>query len=416
MRIAYFTDTREIGGAERNLADMALAAVDAGNVVTLLAPQEAVVAYLRERVPHASAIQLGSDRYHDASGPVRRAAALSRQMAVLRADLRRLRPDLLHINNGGFPGSDLCRIAPLTARLAGVPARVMSVHSVPWERDYLSHRVVQSVADSVVWGNVDAVVCPSQAVMDGLIDRREMPAELGRLLYYGVAEPAAEAGDRATLRRRLAPADQLLVGMVSNRPVAEKGYDVFIEALALVPEIRGVLVGPHPGPEFVARIAQLGIEERLALEGPQQAVAPYYRAIDVLAVPSTAYECMPLVILEAMAAGRTAVGSRLSGIPEAIIDGQTGRTFPPGDAVALGAILSDAAASSRGVWEKQGEAGRRRWEECFTLPRMGAALTALYAGLVPGDADSGVTLADGSSPADRSSSTDAEGAHRARSA
>jgi glycosyltransferase involved in cell wall biosynthesis len=416
MRIAYFTDTREIGGAERNLADMALAAIDAGHVVTLLAPQEAVVAYLRERVPDASAIQLGSDRYHDAIGPVRRAAALSRQLAVLRADLRRLRPDLLHVNNGGFPGSDLCRIAPLTARLAGVPARVMSVHSVPWERDYLSHRAVQSVADSVVWGNVDAVVCPSQAVMDGLIDRREMPAELGRLLYYGVAEPAAEAGDRATLRRRLAPADELLVGMVSNRPVAEKGYDVFIEALALVPEIRGVLVGPHPGPEFVARIAQLGIEERLALEGPQKAVAPYYKAIDVLAVPSTAYECMPLVILEAMAAGRAAVGSQLSGIPEAIIDAQTGRTFPPGDVAALGAILRDAAVSSRGVWERQGEAGRRRWEDCFTLPRMGAALTALYAGLVAGDADSGVTLADGSSLADTSSSIDAEGAHRARSA
>src|ERR1019366_9183761 len=130
----------------------------------------------------------------------------------------------------------------------------MSVHSVPWGRDYLSHRAVQSVADSVVWRNVDAVVCPSRAVMDGLIDRRKMPAELGRLLYYGVAEPAAEAGDRATLRRRLAPGDELLVGMVSNRPVAEKGYDVFIEALARAPEIRAVLVGPHPGPEFVARV------------------------------------------------------------------------------------------------------------------------------------------------------------------
>jgi glycosyltransferase involved in cell wall biosynthesis len=176
------------------------------------------------------------------------------------------------------------------------------------------------------------------------------------------------------------------------------------------------LVGPHPGPEFVARVEQLGIEERLALEGPQKAVAPYYKAIDVLVVPSTAYECMPLVILEAMAAGKPVIGSQLSGIPEAIIDGQTGRTFPPGDVEALSAILRDGAASSRGVWQRRGDAGRHRWEDCFTLPRMGAALTALYAGLVAGDAGSEVTLADGSSPADTSSSSDAEGAHRARSA
>ena len=383
MRIVYFTDTFEIGGAERNLADMALAALDAGYEVTLMAPQATVVAYLRERVPGASMLQAGSNRYHYARGGIRRAAALTRQVPVLAAAFRRLQPALLHVNNGGFPGSDLCRLAPLAARLAGIQARVMSVHTVPWSRNHLSHQAVQTFADGLVWKNLDAVVCPSQAVLDGLIDDRGMPRELGRLLYYGIAEPATKSESGAALRRRLAPGDELLVGMVSNRPVAEKGYDVFIDALAGVPEVRGVLVGPHPGPDFVARVEHLHLGGRLALEGPQRDVGSYYEAIDVLAVPSTAYECMPLVILEAMAARRPAVGSRLSGIPEAIIDGETGRTFPPGDADALSAILREAAAS-RGKWELMGEAGRGRWEEHFTWPSMRSELIALYGSLAPG--------------------------------
>src|SRR2546421_5886741 len=103
MRIAYFTDTPEIGGAERNLADMANAARDGDCEVMLLAPQDDVIAYLRERVPGAAAIRVGSNRYHYARGPAGRAMALAGQVGVLRGELRRVRPGLLHVNNGGFP-------------------------------------------------------------------------------------------------------------------------------------------------------------------------------------------------------------------------------------------------------------------------------------------------------------------------
>jgi glycosyltransferase involved in cell wall biosynthesis len=261
----------------------------------------------------------------------------------------------------------------------------MSVHTVPWSRDYLSRPALQTIADRVVWANLNAVVCPSQAVMDGLRGYRGMPPGLGRLLYYGIRTPPGGPDERIGLRRRLAPGDELLVGMVSSRPVAEKGYDVFIQALARVPSARGVLVGPHPGADFVAQVHQLGLGERLALEGRKATVGPYYQAMDVLAVPSTAYECMPLVILEAMAAGRPAIGSRLSGIPEAIINAETGRTFSPGDVAELSSILTEAS-SSRLAWERMGQAAQRRWERCFTWSRMRSELIALY-GSLPGHGD-----------------------------
>jgi glycosyltransferase involved in cell wall biosynthesis len=338
-------------------------------------------------------------------------AELARQLGALRGAFAVLEPDVVHVNNGGFPGSDLCRIAPLAARLARAGSRVMSVHTVPWNRAFRSRPEVQALADRLVWANLDAVVCPARAVMDGLLADRGMPARLGRLLHYGVAEPSWDDGEAAALRARLAPAGELLVGMVSNRPVTEKGYDVLLGALAGTPEVRGVIVGPVPE-GLSPRAEELGIAGRLALEGPQRSVGSYYRAVDVLAVPSTAYEAMPLVILEAMAAHRPAIGSRLSGIPEAIVDGETGMTFPPGDAGALRTIIAEAA-STREQWSAMGDAARRRWELMFTRPTMAEGLLALYRGLVGAP---GATRGAGTSPADTSLPTDAERARRASSA
>lgn len=385
MRIAYFTDTRDIGGAERNLADMALASLAAGHDVTLLAPQQAVVDYLASVVPGAACLVAGSDAYHDAATASARVASLRREVAALRNVFRRLNTDLLHVNNGGFPGSDLCRLAPLAARLAGVSHRVMSVHSNPWARDFLANPRVQAIADASVWHNVDAVVCPSEAVASGLHERRGMPARLTRLLHYGVSDPAAGSAEEiAELRRRLAPGDELLVGMVSARAVPEKGYDVFAQALALCgPDVRGALVGPIPDWDFTAALSEQDGAERLTIEGLVRPVGSHYRAFDVVVVPSTGEECMPLVILEAMAAGRAVIGSRLSGIPEAIVDGSTGLTVPVSDPPALAAAIQQLGADPARR-AAMGSAGRDRWERLFTPDVMHDALAALYAAVTAG--------------------------------
>lgn len=377
MRIAYHTDTREIGGAEQNLVDMARIALDQGHDVLLFVPQIELAGWLARQVPAADVRHVGSDRYHDASSPAHRLRGLAQQARVLGSELRRARADLLHVNNGGFPGSDLCRIAPLAARLAGVPRRVMTVHSNPWPRERYADARIQRLADAVVWPNVEAVLCPSQAVADGLRERRGAPARLLRLVHYGVSEPGIDDREAADLRERLAPGDELLVGMVSARPRREKGYDVFVEALAECPEdVRGVLVGPIPEwlPE---RLRELGLEGRLTLAGEIRPVGSAYRAMDIVVVPSTDEECMPLVILEAMAAGRAVFGSRLSGIPEAIDDGVTGRTFPRADAPALAELLR-AAAADRPALDRMGTLGRERWHALFTPDVMAEALERIY--------------------------------------
>jgi glycosyltransferase involved in cell wall biosynthesis len=378
MRIVFVTDTREIGGAERYLATLAEQAARRGHQAIVLAPQRELVAWLAREAPSARATRALDDAYHDASGPARRAGALVAQLPALARSLRRLAPDVIHVNNGGFPGSDLCRIALPAARLAGVRRRVMTVHANPLARDHLGDSRIQTVADRLVWSCVDAVVSPSRAIAEALVLTRNMPPRLGHTIYYGVAGASHDRQAAAGLRRRLAPNGELLIGMVSARPVAEKGYGVFLEALAAAgDEVRGVVVGPPPN-DLQIKARTVGVLRRLAIVGPRENLGDYYAAFDVLAVPSTAGECMPLVILEAASVGTPTFGSALAGIPEAIVDGVSGRLFEPGAAAELAALIC-SAAHDRERTAGMGRAAHERWLSCFQVETMVRATLALYA-------------------------------------
>jgi glycosyltransferase involved in cell wall biosynthesis len=371
MRIVYFTDTEQIGGAERHVADLAAAVAAAGHDVALLAPQDEMLDFVRATSTEVELRRAGDRAYHGTGGAAR-AAALARGLPGLRRALRRAGGDVLHVNNGGLPGSDLCRLAP---RLVPRP-RVMTINSMPWDR---AGSRVQAAADKMVWSAIDAALFPSLIVAEAAVEGRGMPRDLLRHLRYGVRVPDATGAE--ALRARLAPGGELLVGMVSARAVPEKGYDVFVDALAQVPGVRGVLVGPHLGAPLQQRIRDRGIEDRIELVGPVPAVNAYDHAIDVLVMPSVKEEAMPLVMLEAMAAGKPIIASRLSGTPEAIEDGVTGALFTPGDVGALAGLLRDADAD-RARLARQGAAGHERWKALFSPEALVSSHVTLYEQLV----------------------------------
>ena len=208
-----------------------------------------------------------------------------------------------------------------------------------------------------------------------------MPASLGRHIPYGVSEPSAAAAEVAALRERLgAVGEEILVGMVSATADPEKGHDVFLTALAEAgPRLRAVVVGPHPERGFKEEIGRLGLGGRIMLEGPVSAatVGAYLCAIDVLVVPSTAFESLPLVVLEAMAAGKPVFASRLSGIPEAIVEGETGYLFEPGAVGELAELLREASATPDRL-VRMGLAARERWRAMFSRGAMVTSILALY--------------------------------------
>lgn len=377
MRLALFHDTPRIGGAERYLAGLCRGLVGSGVDVHLVVPDGVIVDFVRERIGDAVTLHVLPSRPEYGDGLVVNVGRSVGPLRRLRAELAAIRPDLLHINNGGYPGAHLAR----AAAFAISKPRVMTVNSTAQFRRP-RFRVVQGLVDRALWRALALVICPAQNSGDVLVERRNLPPGKLRVIPYGI-EPTTEPPETAALRRELSPNGELLVGMVvspdTNQEVVYKGHDVLLEAVAAAgdPSIRAVVVGHDPGSGFRRRAEELGVANAIVVHEGYRPSLPYMYAFDVLTVPSTRHESLPLVCLEAMAASTPIVASRLAGLPEALGDGVAGLLFEPGDASALGGLLRRLRADEK-LRADLGRGGRARFDERYSVDRMVAATRAVY--------------------------------------
>ncbi|MDR3323592.1 MAG: glycosyltransferase [Zoogloeaceae bacterium] len=195
------------------------------------------------------------------------------------------------------------------------------------------------------------------------------------------AQPDAETLAGAARLRAAHPGKKLVFAL--GRHVSYKGFDVLIQALAgLGPDVRLLLGGEGPlRPTLERQATRLGLQDRVCFLGriPEARLAAHYQACDVFCLPSvTKAEAFGIVQLEAMAAGRPVVSTRLgNGVDFVNQEGKTGLTVPPGNVAALTAAL--AALLAREDWRKElGRAAQRRALSEFQRERMAASTLALY--------------------------------------
>ena len=140
------------------------------------------------------------------------------------------------------------------------------------------------------------------------------------------------------------------------------GADVLVEALALLPDVRGLIIGGHPrdaadGERLRALARARGLGDRVTFTGlvPPGEVLDRLRGADVLVQPITSSPytryASPMKLFEYMAAGRPIVASDVVSLREVVADGRTARLVPPGSPEALAAgirrVLADPAAAGR---------------------------------------------------------------------
>lgn len=174
-----------------------------------------------------------------------------------------------------------------------------------------------------------------------------------------------------------------------GRLVEKKGFGVLLDACAQLKE-RGVafrceiIGGGDLEPALRQRIGELDLGDHVALTGSltTEAVAERLREATVVALPCIVggdgnVDALPTALLEGMACGLPLVSTRLSGIPEIVVDGENGLLVEPGDADALAgaleAVLDDPARAAA-----MGEAGRKRAEALFDLRRNVAELAGMF--------------------------------------
>jgi len=210
------------------------------------------------------------------------------------------------------------------------------------------------------------VIAITEALRRFNVERVGLPAEKIDVVHYGLDAPPAAWGENADL----GVPDDARVLLAISRLVPQKGLDVAVRALARVQEEepRAVLVVLGEGPER-ERLAGDGVY----LPGRVGDVAAWLARAELLVHPAR-WEGFGLALLEAMLAGKPVVATRVSSIPEIVVDGETGLLVPPDDpdafAAAILRVLRDPG--------RLGDAGLTRARGEFSVARMAKRTLAVY--------------------------------------
>lgn len=231
-----------------------------------------------------------------------------------------------------------------------------------------------------LWG--DAVIAVSGAVRSHLLNDWKVSPDRVKLVLHGIDSPRPPSdGARPEARARWqAPRDGILIGGLGRlSPV--KGYHVLLRALALLKDdsvpYRLALVGDGPAKESLKRLAlSLGVSGKVDFSPPIHETQDFFAAVDIFCAPSLE-EGFGLSILEAQAAEKAVLATRVGGIPGIIEDGRTGLLVAPEDPGALADSIRRLAADAS-LRHSLGEAAREGVLERFPLARMIEGTEAVY--------------------------------------
>jgi glycosyltransferase involved in cell wall biosynthesis len=266
------------------------------------------------------------------------------------------------------------------ARAAATPVVVATVHSS-------RVRSPRDIADlAAVTPFIDRLIAPSESIAAKV--HRE-----GRGATEITVVPNGVDADRFGARRspeeidavRAAvgiPAGAFVVGVVA-RLEPEKGHRYLLEAWPAIAQARPdawlVLIGEGSQADALrgqARALPAPANRRIVFGSRQTDIAAVTAALDVAVMPSLR-EAQGIAILEALAARRPVVASRVGGIPETIRHGVHGLLVPPADPQALARAVTRLAADPR-LRARLGAAGARRVDEVFSVTASVRRVESIY--------------------------------------
>jgi glycosyltransferase involved in cell wall biosynthesis len=289
-------------------------------------------------------------------------ADAARATAALAGLIRRTRPDIVHTHMAmaGFCGRTAARVS-----------RAMTVHTFHGHvlEGYFSARKdrIFTRIERVLAHGTTRLVAVSHAVRDDLVRRR-----IGAAKRWHVVPVGLRLDDLAAL----APPDGgTSVGIV-GRLVPIKDHDTFLRAAAHWPAGTRIVVAGDGElrAQLERRALELGVPA--SFRGWVRDLPGLYGELDVVVLTSR-NEGTPVALIEAMAAGRPVVATRVGGVPDVVDDGVTGVLVPPGSADdvagAVQALLRDAAAA-----RAMGERARASVLERFSADRLVDDVDRLY--------------------------------------
>jgi glycosyltransferase involved in cell wall biosynthesis len=294
----------------------------------------------------------------------------------------RERPDIVHTHTAkaGFVGR-------LAARLAGVPIVVHTFHGHIFHSYFgpLKTRLFIWI-ERILAYLTDRIITVSQLQRQEIIDFGVASLEKIAIIPYGFdLQPFLVCDDlRGQLRTELALTEDVkLVGILA-RLTAIKNHQLFLKAAALINQcydkVCFIIIGDGElRTELEQQVTNLGLTQVVRFLGWRQDLPVIYADLDLVVLTSR-NEGAPTTLIEAQAAACPVVATAVGGVPDIVVDGQSGYLVPPDDAEALaGAALK---ALLEGNAREMGQAGRRAVREKFAVERLVHDIESLYRELI----------------------------------
>ena len=288
--------------------------------------------------------------------------------------LRRIKPDIVHINNGGYPGSQTARAMVLASRIVGVRSIFMVVNN-----EALNYRLVYR------WFDRPTDWLVSRAVTNFITGSKSSANNLNHVLKLGehkvvsfpngvICRDSDES--KETIRRRVGIDDMFsgLVGLVVSRFEYRKGHLVLLEALEILKKSGAIssnnlrIIFEGKGPELqkvLDTIRARDLSSIVIFVGDEKNIANLYHASDFLLLPSVCEEDFSNVISESMSHGLCVIATDVGGAREQVSDGQTGFIVSPNNPIKLSDVILKVV-SNPAVASMAGRKGKDRYLNNFT--------------------------------------------------
>lgn len=323
MRIVHTEASCGWGGQEIRILEESRGMIERGHQVTLLCPAEA--------------------RIHD--------EAKRRGVPVVALPIGRKRlPGMLALRHWlkAHPCDVVNTHSSTDSWLAALACKTLSRPPVIVRSRHISAPVPKNAASRWLYsGAVAHVVTTGEALRQTLIADNGVPAGRITSVPTGIDTIRFSPADRTAACQKLGlDASRHYLGIVATLR-SWKGHLYLLEAFAALalPDWTLLVVGEGPMREpIVAKIAELGLTERVRLVGQQDQPEDWLRALDIFCLPSYANEGVPQAILQAMLTGLPIVTTPVGAILEAVGDGETALVVPPRDAPALAAAVGRLVA------------------------------------------------------------------------
>ena len=294
------------------------------------------------------------------------------------------RPNVLQINNGGYPGARSARAAACAGKICRIPLILMVVNNMAVPRNRLS-RLLDSPIDFLVRHCVNVFITASIQANEAIVDTLGLEREKAEVIPNAVAMrniPESRLSIREIMR---CDSSTIVIGMVAVLE-KRKGHQVLLDALSIVikndpslaNQLKVWIIGDgNLASSLKNSASNLGINEVMQFLGYRYDYLNLISAMDIAVLTSLSDEDSPLFTIEAMSLGIPIVVSDFGGLSDQVVNNENGILFPVGDSTALADALVKLI-KDREVRTSMGQAALGRYQSHHSVNQFISSYLNLY--------------------------------------